>query len=149
MTSRSLPQLEDFPLTIEFATRFGDMDILGHINNVAIASLYQEGRVHFHRQVFKDVRKGEHRRDGVGTVLADLHIAYRRESFYPAPVTVACGVGRLGNTSYTLKTAMFQNGECVGTSDAVLVYVKDGKPQAIPTDERALLADYQLSEINR
>lgn len=144
--SRSFqPQPGDFPVVVELPTRFGDMDILGHINNVAIANLYQEGRVHFHRQAFQNQRPGDRRRDGVGPVLADLHIAYRRESFYPKPVTIAVGVGRLGNTSYTLKTAMFQDGQCVGTSDAVLVYVKDGKPHPIPEEDRVVLADHLLS----
>jgi acyl-CoA thioester hydrolase len=139
-----LPQLSDFPFSTELTTRFDDMDILGHINNVAIANLYQESRVMFHRELFRWTRGAEHRKDGVGTVLVDVHIAYRRETFYPKPVTVTCGVSRLGNTSYTIHSGMYQDGECVGSCDAVLVYVKEGKPQPIPKEEREILAKYQM-----
>lgn len=146
MTSKIEPRIEDFPFSVELPTRFDDMDILGHINNVAIANIYQESRVQFHRELFRELREGHHREDGIGTVLADIHIAYRRESHYPAPVKVSCGVSRLGNTSYTIRSAMFQGELCMGSCDAVLVYVKAGKPHPIPADERNILVNYQLPE---
>jgi acyl-CoA thioester hydrolase len=143
--AKALPQLDDFPFAAELTTRFDDMDILGHINNVAIANLYQESRVMFHRELFKRTRGAEHRKDKVGTVLVDVHIAYRAETFYPKPVTITCGVSRMGNSSYTIYSAMYQDGNCVGTCDAVLVYVKGGKPHPIPEDEREILSHYQMN----
>lgn len=140
----ALPQIEDFPFSVELTTRFDDMDILGHINNVSIANLYQESRVMFHRTLFRTLRGGERRDDGIGTVLVDVHIAYRGETFYPQPVTITCGVSRLGNSSYTICSAMYQEGQCVGTCDAVLVYVQDGKPTPIPQEERSILKKFQL-----
>jgi acyl-CoA thioester hydrolase len=140
----ALPHLEDFPFSVELATRFDDMDILGHINNVSIANLYQESRVMFHRTLFRALRGGERRKDGVGTVLVDVHIAYRRETFYPQPVTITCGVSRLGNSSYTISSAMYQDGQCVGTCDAALVYVQAGQPTPIPQNERDILKNFQL-----
>lgn len=138
-------QFEDYPFSVELPTRFDDMDLLGHVNNVAIANLYQESRVMFHRKLFSWMRGAERRADGVGTVLADVHIRYQRETFYPKPVSITCCVSRLGNSSYTISSAMFQDGLCVGFCDAVLVYVKDGSSHPIPDEERKILADYQLS----
>lgn len=147
MAARFQPQLGDFPFAVELTTRFDDMDVQGHINNVAIANIYQESRVQFHRELFRQVRHSENRDDGIGTVLADVHITYRLETHYPSPVTISCGVSRLGNTSYTIRSAMFQGEHCVGTCDAVLVYVKAGKPQPIPSAERDVLVNYQLPEL--
>ncbi|MEX1033365.1 MAG: acyl-CoA thioesterase [Cellvibrionaceae bacterium] len=144
MPARSQPRSENFPFRVELATRFDDLDTQGHINNVAIANLYQEARLRFHGKAFGELRGGQDRDDGIGTVLVDIHITYQRETHYPLPVTIACGVGRLGNTSYTIKSVLFQDSHCVGTCDAVLVYVKAGKPQPIPREERAILGDYQL-----
>lgn len=145
MTRNNQLRIGDFPFSVELATRFDDMDLQGHINNVAIANLYQESRLQFHRELFRGLRQGHHRNDGVSTVLADIHITYRRESHYPAPVTVGCGLSRLGNSSYTIRSAMFQGEHCVGSCDAVLVYVKDGKSHPIPADERNMLVEYQLT----
>ncbi len=75
MATKIQPRLGDFPISIELATRFDDMDLQGHINNVAIANLYQESRLQFHRKLFEEVRKGLSRQDKVSTVLADIHIA--------------------------------------------------------------------------
>ena len=40
-----------YPVAIELQTRFQDMDINGHLNNVAFAALFESGRVLLNRQV--------------------------------------------------------------------------------------------------
>lgn len=148
MTDRRSPQLGDFPFSVELATRFDDLDTQGHVNNVAIANLYQESRVQFHRETFRPLRQSRDldRDPELATVLADVHIAYRLETHYPYPVTLGCGVSRLGNSSYTISTAMFQKDACVGTCEAVLVFVKQGRPHPIPDKIRTILSDYLLPE---
>ncbi|MGQ9425603.1 acyl-CoA thioesterase [Gilvimarinus sp. F26214L] len=139
------PKLLDFPFTVELASRFSDLDTQKHINNVAIANLYQESRLQFHREIFRDLRRDGSLVEGLGKVLAEIRITYRRESHYPYPVSIGCGVSRLGNTSYTIASAMFQKDVFVGSCDAVLVYVKDGKPYPVPDGAREVLERYQMS----
>lgn len=140
------PQLGDFPFSVELPIRYSDLDTLKHVNNVKIADLYQEARVQFHREVFRELRRSEMGDDGYEKVLAEMRITYLRETHFPHPVVIGCGLTRLGNSSYTITAGMYQQGELVGTSDAVLVYFKDGKSFPIPDESRAILANYMMKE---
>src|SRR3546814_20905906 len=43
------------------------------------------------------------------------------EAHFPDNVTITSGIGRIGNTSWEIYSAAFQNGECVATCDTVMV----------------------------
>lgn len=110
---RQLP--EAYPFNIQTDTRYGDLDIMGHVNNVAMASIFETGRILFHRHL------GRHPQDlGVRWLVAAVEINYLRESHYPAPIAIGCAIGGIGNTSWTVMSAAFQHGECVATCDAVI-----------------------------
>lgn len=111
-------QLEpaSYPVHIEVPTRFGDLDPLGHINNVAIADLFETGRIHFHR------RLGRHpREEGARWLVAALTLNYLAEGHFPAPIAIATGFSRVGTTSWTLTSAAFQSGQCIATCETVMV----------------------------
>jgi hypothetical protein len=40
-----------YPVTVTIQTRFQDLDVLGHINNVAMAALFESGRVRFNQAI--------------------------------------------------------------------------------------------------
>ena len=97
-------------------TRFRDLDIMGHINNVAMAGIFETARVRFHRHL------GRHPHDqGVRWLIASLHVEYLQEAHFPDEVTIASAIGHIGTTSWTVFAAAFQNGECVATCDCVVV----------------------------
>lgn len=133
--------LANYPFVIEVPTRFQDLDTLKHINNVAIAGLYEESRLQFHRETFREYRRSLKEKSKLRTVLADIHINYLREAHYPYPITIGVGVGRIGNSSYTLHCAMFQKDECIGLSEAVIVFAQPGKPEPIPETVKTILQD--------
>lgn len=144
--AKEQPRLQDFPFSVEIPIRYSDLDTLKHVNNVAIADLYQEARVQFHREVFRQLRRSKLGDDGLDKVLAELRISYLRETHFPHPVVVGVGLVRLGNSSYTIYEAMYQQGQLVGTCNAVMVYFKDGKSFPIPDESRAILANYMMKE---
>lgn len=134
-------QRETYPLTITVPSRFRDLDTLGHINNVAIGSFYEEGRAHLNRTVFPpDVRHAH----GMRLLIADVHIAYLQEAHYPGDIEVGVGIAKIGTSSYTIGLALFQKGECVGTCETVLVNTDGEKPVAIPDEGRQRLEGYAL-----
>ncbi len=69
---------------------------------------------------------------GLRLLLARQSIDYIREASYPGNLTVGVGVLRIGNSSYTLGMAMFQDGGCVSVSDAVLVVADARGPISLP-----------------
>ena len=67
--------LAAYPIILESDTRFQDMDINGHLNNVAFASLFENARVQLHRKA----RPWADRPDNERTMVASVEINYLRE----------------------------------------------------------------------
>ena len=78
-------------------------------------------------------------------LVARQSIDYLGEVKWPDPLSIGAGVSRIGNTSYAIALAMFQNGNCVGVSDAVLVYATEQGSAPIPDDMREKLATKMLA----
>ena len=116
-----------YPVAIELQTRFQDMDINGHLNNVAFAALFESGRVLLNR----DVRPLDERPANERTMVAAVEINYLAEGNFPDPVQIATGIGRLGTSSWTIVQAMFQNGGCLATCDTVVVCRTDGQAKPL------------------
>ena len=116
-----------YPVCVEFQTRFQDMDINGHLNNVAFAALFESGRVLLNRQV----RPLDERPANERTMVAAIEINYLAEGNFPDPVRIATGIGRIGTSSWTIVQAMFQNGRCIATCDTVVVCRTDGEAKPL------------------
>jgi acyl-CoA thioester hydrolase len=127
-----------YPQTTTIQTRFQDLDPLGHINNVAMAALFESARVHFNRSLNLDGWAG-HR-----WLVARVEINYLAEGFFPEPVEIATGIGEIGNRSWNILAAAFQKGECIATCDVVLVMSASGGRTSLPETFRAGLEANQL-----
>ncbi|MBP6031586.1 MAG: acyl-CoA thioesterase [Sphingobium sp.] len=109
-------QAENYPISKAIPSRFADLDPLGHINNVAMAGIFETARIHFHHLL------GRHPADmGVRWLVAAVDLRYVAEAHFPYEVTVGSGIGHIGNSSWTLYSGAFQQGECVATCDTVMV----------------------------
>ena len=135
--------LDTYPLHVTVPSRFRDLDTLGHINNVAIGSFYEEGRARLNRECFPlEMRK----RHSMRMLIADVHIAYLREAHYPGDIIVGAGIGHIGTSSYRIDLALFQNGECVGVCETVLVNTDGAGVVAIPDEGRSALEAVRVQE---
>ncbi|PWE18576.1 thioesterase [Marinicauda salina] len=132
---------ETYPVVITVPTRFQDLDPLGHINNVAIGAFYEEARGALNRAVFP---KGSRHELGVRILIADVHIVYLGEAFHPRELEVGAGIERIGTSSYTIASGLFQDGACIGTSETVIVNTAEGRSAPLPDKAKALLEEYRL-----
>ena len=136
--ARRLPA--SYPWSVVLDTRFTDMDINRHLNNVAVARLYEEGRVRFNRglwSAFDDVERPHY-------LIGHVAIDYLGEGSYPAPVTVAYGVASIGTKSYRTAMGLFQDERCIGLCDTVMVLRGPDGPAPIPDRLRAILGEWRL-----
>ena len=122
-----------YPHRQEVPTRFGDLDPLGHVNNVAMAAIFESGRVAFNRRF--DWPRGE----GTRVLIARADISYLAEAHFPAPITVANAVGRVGRSSWTIFAGAWQAGACVALCDATLVFTGPDGARPLPAEFRAQL----------
>jgi acyl-CoA thioester hydrolase len=116
-----------YPFTTAIATRWADLDFLGHINNVSMAGLFEEGRGKFNRSLALG-RGG----DGVRWLIAGVTIAYLAEAHHPDDVHIASGIGHVGRSSWQIVSAAFQNGQCVATCDTIIVFTDKSGAQPMP-----------------
>ena len=133
-------QRRHYPVWQQVTTRFGDLDPLGHINNVAITQLYEESRVRFAQVVAEHSAATLHR-----VVRASLNVHFLGETHYPDPVEVGVGVARIGRSSYQLAHALYQRDRCVGLADSTLVHAPVTGVAELPEEFRAALERFRLT----
>ena len=98
--------------------RFSDTDMIGHVNNVAFAALFESGRVNF-------TRSGviENMPEGVLVVMRRLELDYRAELHWPAEVDIGARLLRIGRSSFAIGNGMFNGETCVATAVTTLVMI--------------------------
>jgi acyl-CoA thioester hydrolase len=134
-------QLDIYPFQVTVDPRYGDLDIMGHVNNVAMASIFETARIKFHRHL------GRHPQDlGVRWLVAAVEINYLLEAHYPASIIVGSAIGAIGNTSWTVKAAAFQDGDCVASCDAVIAMQGPEGRRRISDDLRGVFMDNFIRE---
>ncbi len=121
---------ENYPVAISLQTRFQDMDVNGHLNNVAFAALFESARVQINRRT----RPLGERPANERSMVAAVEINYLEEGEYPGDVEVLSGIGRVGTSSWTILQAMFQNGRCIATCDTVVVCRTDNQAKPLRAD---------------
>jgi acyl-CoA thioester hydrolase len=129
-----------YPHSVTIQTRFQDLDVLGHLNNVAFAALFETGRTRFNREAKLWGREGQRRR----AVVAQMEINYLAEGSYPEDVEITSAIGTVGNRSWQILAAMFQEGRCLATCDVTIVMDKGEDGGGLPDAFKAELAKWGL-----
>ncbi len=133
-----------YPFSATTQTRFGDMDFLGHLNNVAYAALFENGRVRFNRSLDERGR----RQTGERWLVAAVSINYLNEGHFPDDVHIASGIGHIGTSSWVIEQAAFQKGICIATCETVLVYQgADGVAKPIDPEYRVELQKFRTKGV--
>lgn len=115
--------------------RFCDTDMIGHINNCAIAEYAEYGRVCF----FRDLKLSAAR-----LILVNLNIDFVGQMHLEDEVWIETWVAGIGTTSITLAQELFANGKVTGrTRSVVLTFdYENNKPAPVPQELRDALAAY-------
>jgi len=126
--------------------QWGDMDALGHVNNVVYFRYFETGRVHYLEAVGAS---GFGERSDV-PVVAHIGLNFRRPAVYPATLDVGIRVPKLNNRSFTMECAMFlQETDTLiadGTAAVVWIDKTTGKSLALPEAMRqAIIGLEQLA----
>lgn len=129
-----------YPVRFRVRLRLDDLDFNGHVNNVAITVLLQESRATLLQAVWPIEGGGERPQFAVAQ-----HVThFLAEVFYPGEIECCAGVGRIGTSSITVATALFDGSRCVSLGDTVLVVRRDGAPVPVSRQGRDALAAVSL-----
>jgi len=135
-------QLDIYPITQEMQTRFQDVDPNKHLNNVAFVALFENGRVQMH----KKLRPWDERPRNERSFIVEAMVNYLGEGYFPDPVTVCTGIGKIGTSSWTIYQAMFQGDRCIATCDSVIACRTDRQAKPLRAELRATLEEMLMVE---
>ena len=139
MGERPTPTRRDYPYFRAVATRWMDVDVYGHVNNVVYYSYFDTAVNDYLVQAAGLVPAA----DDVYGIVVETGCTYRKSLRFPETVDVGVRVTRLGRTSVTYDIGIFK----VGDDDPaafgrfVHVYVERAtqRPTPIPSAHRAAL----------
>lgn len=129
-----------YPFVHQITTRFADIDPNQHLNNVALAAMMEDARVRFNLVMGDAIKIGERR-----AMVASVAMEHLSQGHFPDPVSVHCGVERVGNSSWIVVQLLAQNGRPVAFARSALVAIADDRPTPIAEDYRAILAQWSLA----
>lgn len=128
----------------EFNVRFGDIDVLGHVNNCRYLGYLEDARVAMFRL--------DPQRDGRaplrGLVVARHEIDYRRPLlFRPEPVRVETWVTETRAASFAVEYEIRDDRHVFATAKSVIVAydLENSRARRLSDEETAFLAAYQQS----
>ena len=113
-------QQSEFKYIYPMDVRWGDQDILGHVNNVKLIRYLECGRVAYCSEVlgldFIPQTKA-------GWILADLQCSFHSQLRFPRMITVATRFIKMGNSSAHLDATIYQdeNDRPIVSSKAIVV----------------------------
>lgn len=124
--------------------QWGDMDMLGHVNNVIFFRYAESGRIaYFDHLLGNDPSIW----GGEGPILAEIQCRFIRQLRYPARLEIGTRTCRIGSRSLAIECAIFKEGEAdpVASSSAAVVWFDYRKQQAaaIPEALRRALRDFE------
>lgn len=131
-----------YPVRYVSRLRFADVDVLGHLNNVAQSALHEDARTTLCEQIFPT----SERPAGSRLVIGQNSLHFLNEAFYPGDLLICAGISRVGGKSFICSTALFSGDTCVSIADSVMVMERDKRPVTLTDEERAAFAGHWLGE---
>ncbi len=135
----------DFRHFFALSVRWGDLDVLGHVNNTVFYRYSEEGRINY----FQSVGVNEPAAMASGPILADLRCRFVQQLRYPADIEIATRTQKLGNSSIRIQQALFHKDDdaLVAGFDAVIVWFDYERQAPAPTPEAIRAAVRRLEGV--
>lgn len=118
--------------------RYGEIDMLQHVNNGVYLKWFENLRVRYFIERNIWTLNGNQPR----VVVRNASLHFRAEVKLGDDYVLTARTTKMGNTSFTMDYAVWANGQLTTTGDAVLVTVDaQGQKCALPADVKAIFAD--------
>lgn len=135
---------ENYFAAFTIPVRINDINYGNHVGNDSFVAILQEARVQWLRQHnFTELDI-----DGVGLIICDLQIEFKKESFYGDNITVQLSAGEISGVGFELcyQLFTFRDGERILLANAktsmVFYNYTNKKVTALPEKFKAILAKH-------
>lgn len=96
--------MNEFSVKLELRIDWSEIDLFGHVNNLAILKYVQAARVNYLERINLMQMQAELKK---GPILASTNCQFRQPLFYPGQVTVSSKVDSIKNTSFRILHQLF------------------------------------------
>lgn len=123
---------------MQIPVRWGDMDALGHVNNIVYFQYFEIARLQWYEQAgFAPLATTEQ-----GMVIVDNHAQYLKPVVYPATITLRMGGHSPGRSSFISTYTLTVDDELYTSGSAKVVWIdrRVGKSVSLPESVRALVS---------
>src|SRR5438445_2756084 len=95
----NLDLLAGYPVVVDWAVAWGDMDAFQHVNNVVYFRYFENARLEYFRRLGWGTVRPE---IGVGPIVASIQARFRKALTYPDTIAVGARVSSLDEDRFTL-----------------------------------------------
>jgi acyl-CoA thioester hydrolase len=127
------PTRADFRFWWPVTVRWGDMDAMGHVNNIIYFRYLESARVGYF-EAFTGWTGRDEGGGRQGPVVVSQTFNYRLQVYYPAELEVGVRCREIRSRSFVLEYGVFRKGsdELVGDGTSVAVWLDYGTNKAMP-----------------
>ena len=137
---------DDFAWSIPIPVRWGDMDSMGHVNNVKYFTYDEQTRIDY----FASLMKNDPRfwKD-YGLILARIECDFISQVHAPATLDARFRITDFGRTSLKTQAGMFHGDKLVAVTRGVLVWFdyKQGKALPIPDEVKNNIRSFEKTPV--
>ncbi len=143
--------LKDYPVVIDIVVRWGDMDALGHVNNILYLQYFETARIEYLLRLGMDP-PGPHWRES-GLILKSVGCRFVAPVKFPDTLSVGARVASIGDDRVIMEHAAVSQrlGSLAAEGDAVIVsydYV-NGRRRPLPIDTLDAITALEGRELPR
>lgn len=129
------PVRKDYAFWLPMATRWGDMDALGHVNNAMFFTYDESVRLAY----FSELMKGDAKFwNEYGLILAHIEADFLSQLKPPATLDLGFRIAKVGRTSLQTEAGMFLGDQLIAITRGVVVWFdyRTSTPLPVPDDVR-------------
>ncbi len=125
--------LQKFRFRMPMKIRFGEVDMLGHLNNVNYFAYFEQGRIDYLEHVGVASEMFNFKKGRV-IVAANLECHFLMQIFYGQPLSLLVRTARLGNSSFDLEYALVldEQERLAAAGRGTLVLMGQAEQKSIP-----------------
>jgi acyl-CoA thioester hydrolase len=123
------PKRSDFAFFLPLTPRWGDLDMLGHVNNTKFFTYDESARLDYFNRLMQD-DPGFWREYGL--ILAHIEADFLTQLKLPAELQIGFRITKIGRSSLKTEAGMFRGDEAVAVTRGVVVWFDYAKSQALP-----------------
>jgi acyl-CoA thioester hydrolase len=135
--------LADYPVRITLPVAWGEMDAMGHVNNVVYLRWFESVRMVYLERIGLMAHMQEH---GIGPILAETRCRFRIPLEYPDEVEVGARVAKLETDRFLMEYAVASrnHGRIAAEGDGLIVTFDYDAKRKAPVPEAAVAAIGEL-----